>query len=478
MPPKGSASRTLHTDQSDHGKWPEMPNYRSNPATIQPEGSQYHHFIPRFILRHFAHPYKPVAGSKRHRKVPRKDDPMLYTIDLAANGEVVESPVAKSFGLTDMYRDLQHMGNQHDLEKRLAKLECEVGQIIANIRKKHEAGDAQVWMIRKDRDTLRKFLFVMKYRGIRFHRRFQHQTAEEYSADDREVLLKYMAEKGFTRPIDVWFDNIKTILNLKMGPESNWMRELHSKMYPEDAMWAVSHIQDMYMALCTPSNQSDEFLLSENLFNIFEGPHDLWINRQTGLETQGSYTEFHVFAAITPRLTIVLRSNILPNLEEDQDEETKKEREMWYHTTRAMHTDPSRATSTLEDLPVRKANNSYTRVVGGKRQLLPGEDGSHRAHHKVWFPVLPHRHQIYQQNQPSRTRRSQPDYQNLFILQARCPKDSRMVSGCKSRAFRAILQDLQWTKRSKVSVSEEARIHRAAPWLQCQGEIHIPRSRT
>lgn len=42
-------------------------------------------------------------------------------------------------------------------------------------------------------------------------------------ADDRERMLAYMDSKGFKKPRDVWFDNLRQFLDLEMDPEKSWM---------------------------------------------------------------------------------------------------------------------------------------------------------------------------------------------------------------------------------------------------------------
>src|ERR1700722_4029082 len=250
-----------------------------------PAKSQYHHYIPRFILPNFAHPFKPAEippkGSAKRGKRSRKNgyhpgEPMLHAINLTgATAELIETAGSGAFEPGDMYRDLEGAANQHYLEEQLSRLESRTGQIIHKIRKAFEAGEREVWITRPDRNMLRKFLFIMKYRGTGQHRRFYHQNAEGYSEDDREPLLTYMREKGYQKPIDVWFDNIKVMLELKMDPEGEWMEELRKRVYPDDAEMYIAHTQMMYLALCTPSAKDDEFLLTENAYNIHEGPKSL-----------------------------------------------------------------------------------------------------------------------------------------------------------------------------------------------------------
>jgi hypothetical protein len=233
----------------------------SSATSAQPK-SQYHHFIPRFILRNFSHPFKPPnppKGSAKRSKRKQKHsyyagEPMLHSISLAsAAAEIIETPVSKTFGLTDMYRDFAHDFNQHHIEEQLSRLKSRAGEIVSNIRKAFEARQPDVWLTRADRDTLRKFLFIMKYQGSNFRRRFYHEHAKGYTSDDKETLMRYMREKGFQKPIDVWFDNIKAMLELKMDNSLKWMDVLRKRAYPADAEWFIINTQSFYLALCTPN---------------------------------------------------------------------------------------------------------------------------------------------------------------------------------------------------------------------------------
>lgn len=359
---------------------------------LSAETSQYHHFIPRFILRNFSY-NSPKKGRNRrgngNDKNQRISD-MLHTIDLSSpTVQIVDASVDRTLGKFDMYRDFARAENQHYLEEQLSKLESRAGMVVATVRKTFEAGEKDVWITRLERDTLRKFLFIMKYRSSNMHKRFNHETAEDYSADDREGLLKYMREKGFTKPIDVWFDNIRAMLELKMDPKGEWMNEIRKRAYPDDAEWFIHHTQNMYMALCTPSEQEDEFLLTENGYGIHEGPVSGQVDPSTGEFTATCYTDYHVFAVISPRLMIVLRSFVLPDPMEDSSQIIRELRQTMYRLSAGFHDDPNEANSILADLPVSKAGNSYTKLTDGRLVLLDGEDGAHRANHRFCFRFFP-----------------------------------------------------------------------------------------
>ena len=151
----------------------------------------------------------------------------------------------------------------------------------------------------------------------------------------------------------------------------------------------TANTQMMYLAFCTPSAKDDEFLLTENAYSIHEGPNSLLIHPDTGESIMGCYTEFHVFSVISPKLIMVLRSFLLPIPEEDSNEEIKRWRETMLQRNIIQHVNPLRARSVLEDLPVTKARNSYTRLVDGRVVLLDGENGSPRSDHKYCFRFFP-----------------------------------------------------------------------------------------
>jgi hypothetical protein len=86
-----------------------------------------------------------------------------------------------------------------------------------------------------------------------------------------------------------------------------------------------------------------------------------------------AYTEFHLFAPIAPRLLIVLRTFLLPVPEEDFDETTREWREAVYKVVvTEPHLHPETAGLFLRDLPIRKALNSYSKIVDGRLVLLNG----------------------------------------------------------------------------------------------------------
>ncbi|AEO66556.1 uncharacterized protein THITE_2144086 [Thermothielavioides terrestris NRRL 8126] len=367
-------------------------------AKAKPQ-AQYQHFVPQFLLKNFAHPYKPDGGGSRRRKdgAGRKfekgmypNDPVVRHLDLVADQPAIcEKPVKRILGQINVYQDTSKPTDQQQhIEEMLSKLEASASQIIRKITKAFEQKEAGLWLTRSERDLLRKFLFLLKYRSDGFRRRFFHQDPESYSENDRLLLREYMAKHGFKRPLDVWFHNIKCIIELEMDPERKWARELRNRMYPEDALWFLSHVEFSYMAICTPSNPEDEFILTDNCYGIFEGPNHYVQDAHTSEVGGGAYTPLHEFAPLSPKLAIVLRSHVLPNPLEDANPITKAWRE--FHRFLAVDiVYDYEVTSLLADLPIEKATNNYTRIEDGRIYPLRLENWRPSQDHKFCFRFFP-----------------------------------------------------------------------------------------
>lgn len=223
-------------------------------------------------------------------------------------------------------------------------------------------------LTRDERNLVRKFLFLLKYRGTGFHRRFYHETAESYVADDRRLLHAYMQSKGYAPPMDVWLDNLKAIVELDMDAGGRWRLELPQCMFVDDAIWFITHVEYSYMAICTPSDPQDEFILTENSYNVFEGPFDFVKDSATGKVEALTNLPLHKFAPVSPKLMIVLRSHFLPVPEEDANPIVRKKREVF----RASVLDGQfreGVKSLLADPPVIKARNNYSTLINGRFRM-------------------------------------------------------------------------------------------------------------
>ncbi|KAH7110059.1 hypothetical protein B0J11DRAFT_474111, partial [Dendryphion nanum] len=357
-----------------------------------PPDTQYQHYIPQFLLRNFSHPYTgPEAVKKKKKRRPKIDfsslrlylgDPAVHSLTLDSSPpKIVELPVKHIFGITNMYKyngdNKLTRKEQNIVEEKLSKLEGKAAYIIKKFIAAQMKEIDTVSITREEKDTLRKFLFVMKYRSPIFFKRFNYQTPEGYISDDKHIFRPYMREKGFKRPLDVWLHNLCEIIGLDMSPGKNWREKLRTSIYPPDAEWFVIHYDTMYMAFATPSDQSDEFILTDNAFSVYEGPVSYSVDRETGRKIETCYTEFHVLNVVSPRLILLLRSTLLPEKNQDANSEVQKMRKLLLDVHMSLHSDPDSAIqSELSELPVLYPGNSYLKLVNGRTILRSSQDES------------------------------------------------------------------------------------------------------
>jgi hypothetical protein len=182
----------------------------------------------------------------------------------------------------------------------------------------------------------------MLYRNRTFENRYE-KSREDYNAEDRVPMMRYMEEKGSQVPKAVCFANIRAFIDVPLGNDiSRWAEEILERAFPLDAQWFITHWTSTFLSFCCPAaDSSDEFVLPENAFDIFDG-----------LREEQQWTDWHVFTPISPHIIIVLRKNILqknvlPELENSRQKILKSILSICFE-------DPCAAQSSLIDLPLEK----------------------------------------------------------------------------------------------------------------------------
>ncbi|KAK2592798.1 hypothetical protein QQS21_009502 [Conoideocrella luteorostrata] len=363
--------------------------------SITTTSRQYQHFVPQFLLRNFSHPFKSTATRNKSQRGRREDktrhnEDVVNLVDLSSDAPtVVERPVRRVLGQFNMYRNTALSQKEQDkIEEKLSRLESHASKIFRRILTDFDKAHRGLWLTRKEKNLIRQFLFVMKYRGPTFYERYNHETIATYSADDKEDLTAYMKEKGFSRPVEVWLDNLDQFIELQMDNELKWVSELQNRTYGPDGLWAVMHCQMMHMSICTPSNSHEQFLISDNCYHVAEGPHQIEMDLVSGQPQRGAWLNLHEFAPISPRLLIVLRSFLFSSPEEDKGNHNGK---IFREKCRSM-VEPifgSLDKTLLADLPVSKPRNNYSQLVEGRFRMLPDEDGSLKDEHTFFFKFHP-----------------------------------------------------------------------------------------
>jgi hypothetical protein len=249
----------------------------------------------------------------------------------------------KTLGIPDMYNA--------EIEKALSALEREASKIINRIEADLFDGKSTTTLTRTDKETLRKFAFVMLYRSDRFRRRYTINR-KDYQAHDRSELFAYLDDKGIESPRDVWLANIRAFIDIDITQASMcWYNELKTKAYPADATWFWESMTVSYLCFCTPDNAEDEFLLTQNAYGVFEGPSygQIWLS-------------WHNFAPVNPRLMLVLRHNCLSSLTDAQmnmGPSLSSRREEMISIFTSPYPDPDAAKSWLGSMPVSRARPDY-----------------------------------------------------------------------------------------------------------------------
>ncbi|KAK1241326.1 hypothetical protein MKX08_001300 [Trichoderma sp. CBMAI-0020] len=360
---------------------------------------EYQHFIPQFLLRNFSHKYAPADKSKagkpkkRDRKKMYSGEPAVNSLCLSDEFLLDECPVRRACGLENMYVDtakpLKHQGH---LEKKFGVFENKASCIYRKIVKAYEDGKPAIFLKRSEKDVLRKFMFLLAYRGEQYHRKYNLDGMQDYDDGDKELLQIYMAKHGFTKPIDVWLQSLETIIDLDIDPEGCWKQRISESIYFPIAVWFIDHICDMYMAICTPASHDEEFVLTDNCYNVDEGQTTAYYDQSTGKHIS-LCPRFHKFAPISPKLMIVLRSNLLPEPLGDADPAMKQqrqfERQLWIDAQFGSGTK-----SILEDLPIRKAMNGNIEIVNGRLVPKSGWDQRPGINDSFCFTIfkIPTRH--------------------------------------------------------------------------------------
>ncbi|KAM0493533.1 hypothetical protein ACHAP8_009166 [Fusarium lateritium] len=273
-----------------------------------------------------------------------------------------------------------------ELETKFSQLEGRASHIVGHIIRSHQQGQNNAKLSRTQQTTLRKFLYLQKQRGSGFYKTYNCESIDDYDINDRALLKEFMDRKGIQRPIDVWLQALSSIIDLNMDVNGVWKKVLKSSIYPSISLHFEEHITEFWMSFCTLSDMDEEFILTDTAYSIYEGPTDDYQDAKTG-EWLRMGPRFHMFAPISPRLMIVLRSQHLPEPLGDSDPELKAHRAMW----RQLAVDSiygAGKTSILEDLPVHKALNNYSELVDGRWGRRAGWDQQLRQSDTFQFPFF------------------------------------------------------------------------------------------
>ncbi|CAG8460524.1 1248_t:CDS:1 [Paraglomus occultum] len=261
---------------------------------------EYHHYIPQFLLMNFAiNNYgrifvgnDNIYKEKKHKqsfKNWNKKNALLQAYD-NKNGQIINSPVRRTYGYMNMYKDLDNKDVMY-VEKELSKLEEKASHMIKDIINASQTKN-EIVLVRKNLENLRKFLFIMNYRS---RSRWSQFADEKFDFMTRALLQKHMEEHKLKKAHEVWLQNIRGILET---PHKNIKDD--SRIFSVDRTDYQQRMVDCFLVIWQ-AGDNDEFIITSNGFGIFEGFSGILPFGQ--LPFQFAY---HWFYVISPKLVLVL----------------------------------------------------------------------------------------------------------------------------------------------------------------------------
>ncbi|KAF8962428.1 hypothetical protein BDZ97DRAFT_1732982 [Flammula alnicola] len=282
-----------------------------NPPSVR---DQYHHYIPRFILRQFqigprrTKRARTKSFSKAHKT--EEDAETIFFYDISS-GLLQIRPLSRVYGRVNLYRDGNNPANVDHLEVKLSVLENNASWVIRSI---HGGLKSQQFTLsRLELATLRKFIFLMHYRNDAVSSTY-FQEKRPHNAPLANWIRRYKKTRHLATEVDVWLDGLRYYLDTphqEIVATGERIRErygdhrLHEMLRrgvdPDIEDWyAIDYeSQANYFFLGVWEAAADsEFVLGGNGFGLWEG----LIYGSPGA---------HRLYVVSPRIAIVLRRTFL-----------------------------------------------------------------------------------------------------------------------------------------------------------------------
>ncbi|KAK2459383.1 hypothetical protein APHAL10511_008602 [Amanita phalloides] len=222
-------------------------------------------------------------------------------------------PIAKVYGIVNLYKDAKNPENAHHLEEKLSVLENQAATVIKKIHDAMSSGSFQIQ--RRDLDALRKFIQIMCYRKQTFYLDEEHPNNILCAG-----FLKSLREsKGLDNGIEVWLYSLDYFLNtphndivnraVKFQEKDNSISMIFGSIFgsslptnfatPEDFIANdYFHLADHFYLGIVEAAPDAEFIMSNSAFGLWEG----MINQLPGV---------HKLYIVSPRIALILWSNLL-----------------------------------------------------------------------------------------------------------------------------------------------------------------------
>ena len=227
-------------------------------------------------------------------------------------------PLAKVYGVVNMYRDQRNIENVDHLEQSLARLERDASTSIRNIHNALESHQPEIRMKRRELEGIRKFIYLMHYRRASLVSTY----FDEDDPDNRSIrdYMKNFSQKNkLKNKDDFWLFGLKYILDnphhklvatgeaiqSRYGGPMGLLNMLMTRVDPDIEDYHAVDYFAMANALFLgiwEAAAGEEFILGSNSFGLWEGTVD------------GTPCAHRLFV-VGPRIALILRQTLLSDKE-------------------------------------------------------------------------------------------------------------------------------------------------------------------
>lgn len=266
----------------------------------------------------------------RKKGSPVQDSLYCYSV---STGDLTSSPIARTYGVKNLYKNIKNQTSVHEIEKKLSFLETHAGRSISELlgvveTRAKDAADPVVFRIkRRYLNYLRRFMFVMYYRKDGYKELyFQEDHHQNIGASS---WIRNFREQNGLEPSEIWLHILGYYLDT---PHSDLIA--HGKSAADNSMKAngftnrllggqldpnLKHFEAVaYYGEATgfflniwEAAEGEEFVISSNSFGLIEGISSNMMSRGTipgGTIPGGTPITLHKFYVVSPKIVLVLCS--------------------------------------------------------------------------------------------------------------------------------------------------------------------------
>jgi len=196
-------------------------------------------------------------------------------------------PIAKVYGVINMYRDDHNPENLDHLEQGLARLENDAAQTILRIHTAIESGRRKISMKRKELESIRKFVYLLHYRRTSLLSSY----FDENDPDNRplkDYMRVFRRKHNLHNKDDLWLSGLKYILDTphhKIVGTGEAIQEMYGGPTAMLSMLMTRVDPDIenypavdYTAMANANflgiweaPEGEEFIVGSNSFGLWEG---------------------------------------------------------------------------------------------------------------------------------------------------------------------------------------------------------------